>query len=322
MDPLPPLVPDKSATRAFLSATARRRLDGLRFPASGFTRREFEERICDWQAREPQVEALPHRDRDYLLHLLRDQRLVSIVSGFEGGVRLFPGVIQHVRPKKAEVHAHFSAILRTGFDKMVAELAHIMFSVHMKQSNATEADHMEADRKIAAHTIAMKSAARKMVDKGITLDQMRRYLSDCYVQADYERFLMVFPWLEEGHSATKEDIWSPVAQSRSNPVTPLEKALAAIGKSTTTGITKTDLRKVVFSNNGADFQGLLDALKPFVLHRDMKAKGSKGGRPTRRYFLREFEEVIGETPEKPVNLAMIDRFHTEYDDVPEPSIYN
>ena len=319
--PSPP-APDKSVARAFLSTTARPRIAAIRFPAGGLSRREFEERVCDWQARDPQVEALPHRDRDYFHYLIRDQRLVSIVGGFEGGDRFFPAVIQHVRPKKAEVHTHFSAILRTGFDKMVAELAHVMFSVHMKQSNASEADHMEADRKLVTHVSAMRAAALKMIEKGITLDQMRRYLSDCYVQADYERFLMVFPWLEQGHSATKDTIWPPVAKTRSTPLTPLEKALVAIEASGTTGVTKTDLRKLVFANNGADFEGLLAKLKPHTIRREMKAKGKRGGRPTVRYFLHQFEEVIGETPEALVNLAMIDIFHTEYVEPHKDDPYN
>lgn len=269
---LPP--PDLARSRDFLT-TAKRRLKALALP---LPRAVFEARAFGWNPGDP--DELPASDHADALRRLEDQKLIRV----HGETILPPG-------GKRPPHDP-EPLSRLAYD-----VARLHRAAHDMATAENEAAIYRAHREASRRLEALNATARQLVAQGVTLDAMREAVADDLAPADAERFRTALPWLSEGCATTAGDLWPPEPeQERAERLTPIERAKAAIRHAGPAGITKTALRRAVFSNNAGDFDGLVSDLERAGFYQSGE-RINGAGRPAVRFFVGTPPVVENETEE-------------------------
>lgn len=264
-----------------------KRVAAIDFPREGMTRRQFERLAFDWDSG---WAAVPHEDRDHLLARLHRERFLSRVDVFDEIDRVYPrdmprqAIHQAAKLKGDTPHR---ITLNATFKTITYSVERAYFWLTFKSAGASEGDVWEADRNIRHHVEEARAAVMAMLHKGVTLDDARLYLPQVFDPVMLERITLALPFLAQESTLAPLDVFPP-PPGRDAKASPLERALAMLRDRGERGVKKSELRREIFSNNGAGFNALLSEIErrtDQVVR--SPAKGTGGGRPAVFYVLRD-----------------------------------
>lgn len=288
LDPLPE--PDQALARTYLAGVVER-VRGFKIPETGITRREFEAACLDFAVG---CEEVPYAEREYILSVLADRRMITRVDLFDNGETIFPPRMKQLEIRKGR--ESYSRPLQAGFLDIGSHVGRIYYWLQFAGPSESEANQWESRLNIRRHLEEIGERARKMLAKGVTLSEMREHLSKRFDAVDRERWERALPWLARDSKRTPDEIWP--AKPVKPRMTVAEKAMAGLKAAGSQGLTKSQLRKVAFSNNGGDFDGLLIELAGLGVETRAwrPAEKSIGGRPATVFFAPGVENQVTANP--------------------------
>ena len=307
--------PNKALARAFLP-TAKDRIEALNWPASGYRRPQFEALVFDWQPETPEVESLDHDSRQYAVDKLDEQGVITPVDSFPGGERIFPGSIRQgvAKAKWNNEAGQLAAKLNRAFRAMDDNMREIFLFLDIRSAGRDQADINEANRVIRRQIAAMETRCARMVKDGVTIADMQQYLRGAYDLAARQRWAMALPWLDEDSGLTEDDVWPDTPKAVRIKLSPHDRAKAAIQASGRRGMTRTELRKLVSSNNAFDMTGFLrDLLNDGVIEMEVPRAPKAPGRPTTRFYISGSKPQSLEEIQAEIQRHMNDPFSMTYE---------